>query len=197
MLNMQRSYRIPVVPLFRNLLWKNGARLLLGEAYQVGAGRANANPFLSQPFEWIEVRRRRRRSSIPAWLAQEPPELRTEMERRSGVGGHAGGRSRSDAAASIFASWTGHWVHPFTTLEALEEMFESGRRLGLRLLMPFWDAELVRFLYQVPPRLLNQGGRSKALVRTMLEEQVSSAGLWDAEEDHLAGFLPVDDAERG
>jgi Asparagine synthase len=47
----------------------------------------------------------------------------------------------------------------------LEELFEQGRRLGLRVLQPFWDAALVEFLYRMPPKFLNRGSRSKGLVR--------------------------------
>jgi asparagine synthase (glutamine-hydrolysing) len=167
-LSMQRSYRLPPLSLFRNLLWTNGTRLLLGEAYRWAMGRAGANRLLGQSFGWIEARRRRQRSVIPAWLAPDP-ELRREMERQSEVGGQISGRMRGPGGF-YFRELHRALDHPLTTLE-LEEMFEGGRRLGLRVLMPFWDAELVRFLCRVPPRLLNQGGRSKGLVRTMLEQR--------------------------
>jgi asparagine synthase (glutamine-hydrolysing) len=167
-LNMQRSYRLPPLPLFRNLLWTNGARLLLGEAYRWVLERAGANRLLRQPFGWIEARRSRRRSLMPAWLAPDP-ELCREMERQSAVDPRMASRTRGPGGF-YFRELHRALEHPLTTLE-LEEMFESGRRLGLRVLMPFWDAELVRFLCRVPPRLLNQGGRSKGLVRTMLEQR--------------------------
>jgi asparagine synthase (glutamine-hydrolysing) len=166
-LNMKRSYRLPVVPLCRNLLWTNGTRLLLGEAYRWALRRAGANRLISKPLESIEARRRRRRGLIPSWLAPDP-ELRTEME-RSEVGRHMVGRALG-AGGFYFRELHRALEHPLTTLE-LEEIFESGRRLGLRVLMPFWDAELVQFLCRVSPRLLNQGGRSKGLVRTMLGQR--------------------------
>jgi len=46
-----------------------------------------------------------------------------------------------------------------------EENFEIGRRTGLRLLLPYQDADLVAFLYRTPPELLNKGERTKAMVR--------------------------------
>jgi hypothetical protein len=167
-LNMQRSYRRPPLPLCRNLLWTNGARLLLGEAYRWARQRAGANRLLSQPFGWIEARRRQRGSLIPAWLAPDP-ELRREMQRRTEAGRDVAGRALGPGGF-YFRELHRALEHPLTTLE-LEEIFESGRRLGLRVLMPFWDADLVRFLCRVPPRLLNQGGRSKGLVRTMLDQR--------------------------
>jgi hypothetical protein len=91
------------------------------------------------------------------------------MERRAEAGSRQTGRALGPGGF-YFRELHRALEHPLTTLE-LEEIFESGRRLGLRLLMPFWDAELVQFLCRVPPRLLNQGGRSKGLVRTMLEQR--------------------------
>jgi asparagine synthase (glutamine-hydrolysing) len=167
-LNTQRSYRLPVAPLCRNLLWTNGARLLLGEAYRWALRRAGSNGLLRGPLGSIETRRRRRRDLIPTWLAPDPG-LRTEMERRAEAGSRQTGRALGPGGF-YFRELHRALEHPLTTLE-LEEIFESGRRLGLRLLMPFWDAELVQFLCRVPPRLLNQGGRSKGLVRTMLEQR--------------------------
>jgi hypothetical protein len=37
--------------------------------------------------------------------------------------------------------------------------------------MPFWEADLVDFLYRIRPELLNEGGRSKGLVRQVLDER--------------------------
>jgi len=167
-LNMQRSFQLASLPLFRNLLWTNGARLLLREAYWWALERGAAHRLLRQPSRWMEARRRRRGSATPAWLAPDP-ELRREMDRQSEVGRQVAGRTRGPGGF-YFRELYRALDHPLTTLE-LEEMFESGRRLGLRVLMPFWDAELVRLLCRVPPRLLNQGGRSKGLVRPMLEQR--------------------------
>jgi hypothetical protein len=46
-----------------------------------------------------------------------------------------------------------------------EKGFGYGRKIGVRILHPHWDRDLVSFLYRVPPDLLNRGGRSKSLVR--------------------------------
>ncbi len=62
-------------------------------------------------------------------------------------------------------------------MRALEDFFELGRRLGLRILHPFWDLDLFEFLCRVPPKLLHKGDRSKALVRSMLEKRFPSLGL--------------------
>jgi hypothetical protein len=58
-----------------------------------------------------------------------------------------------------------------------EELYAQGRRIGLHLLQPFWDSELVDFLYRTPPELLNAGGRSKALVRGAVARRFPGLGF--------------------
>jgi hypothetical protein len=59
----------------------------------------------------------------------------------------------------------------------MEETQEFGRRLGLRVLHPFWDIDLVSMLHRVPPRLLMQDGRSKSLLRRRLAREFPGLGL--------------------
>jgi hypothetical protein len=66
--------------------------------------------------------------------------------------------------------------HPLVAME-LEEYFDAGRRLGVRFGHPFWDADLLSFLYRTPPELLNQGGRSKGLVRSTLARRFPELGF--------------------
>ncbi len=66
--------------------------------------------------------------------------------------------------------------HALLAME-LEEYFEAGRRLGVRFGHPFWDADLLTLLYRTPPELLNQGGRSKGLVRSMLARRFPELGF--------------------
>jgi hypothetical protein len=66
--------------------------------------------------------------------------------------------------------------HPLVAME-MEETFEQGRRLGVRFHQPFWDAELVSFLYRTPPELLNRHGRSKALVRDTVARRFPTLGF--------------------
>src|SRR5262249_17772339 len=49
-----------------------------------------------------------------------------------------------------------------------EEQYEWGKQIGVRLLHPFFDADVVEMLYRTPPRVLNDGGRTKGLVRQTL-----------------------------
>jgi hypothetical protein len=41
-----------------------------------------------------------------------------------------------------------------------EEQYEWGKQIGVRLLHPFFDADVVEILYRTPPRVLNDGGRT-------------------------------------
>ena len=66
--------------------------------------------------------------------------------------------------------------HPLMNIE-VEETYEAGRRLGVRVLQPFWDPDLIRFLVRVPPELLNRGGRSKGVVREMLTRRFPEVGF--------------------
>jgi len=59
----------------------------------------------------------------------------------------------------------------------LEEFYESGRELGMRLLHPFWDADLTAFLARAPVRMLIRGGRSKGLVRQSLARRFPDLGF--------------------
>src|SRR5207302_7862470 len=113
-------------------------------------------------------RRRRRARSIPAWVARDPG-LRREFHQRAGAKAATAVRGR-EPGGFYFRELRRTLDHPLVALE-LEEIFESGRRVGLRVLQPFWDAELVQLLSRIPPRRLNLGGRSKGLVRTALNQR--------------------------
>jgi asparagine synthetase B (glutamine-hydrolysing) len=66
--------------------------------------------------------------------------------------------------------------HPLVAMEH-EETFEQGRRLGVGFRQPYWDAELVTFLYRTPPELLNRDGWSKALVRDSVARRFPELGF--------------------
>ena len=67
--------------------------------------------------------------------------------------------------------------HPLLALE-LEESFELGRRLGVKLVHPFFDPDLVEFLYRVPPRVLvADGGPDRKLIREPLARKFPDLGF--------------------
>jgi asparagine synthase (glutamine-hydrolysing) len=157
--NERRSYSIPARTLLRNLVWRFGARPLLGlAADRIAPGAASR-------------RRRRRIRSTPAWIAPDPA-LRRQLADRASAS-----ISRRPKPGQIYRAEMNEALdHALVAME-LEEAFESGRRLGVRFGHPFWDADLLTFLYRTPPEFLNQGGRSKGLVRGMLARRFPRLGF--------------------
>jgi len=58
-----------------------------------------------------------------------------------------------------------------------EETFEVYQRAGVRIVQPFWDADIIEMLYRTPPFLLLEGGRNKSLVRASLARRFPSLGF--------------------
>ena len=59
----------------------------------------------------------------------------------------------------------------------MEEIFENGKRLGVRFLQPYFDAELAEMLYRTPMALLNRGGLTKGLVRDTISRRFPGLGF--------------------
>lgn len=157
--NHRRSYPIPPARVLRSLLWQFGTRPLLGIAAERVAP------------EWKARRRRRRAVEALDWIAPDPA-LRRALEDRA-----SSSTSKGPDPGRIYLSEMERALdHALIAME-LEEMFECGRRLGLRFAAPFWDADLLAFLYRTPPELLNRGGRSKGLVRGMLAKRFPDLGF--------------------
>ena len=147
-----RSYKFSRLAFMYNILWKFGARPWIG----VAARRVLR---LTAP-EVLHWRWRRRISqSTPEWVAPDRA-LRQEINQRA----EQRLFSKPDPQSFYFNEARLPLEHPLISME-MEENFENGRRMGLHLLMPYWDADLVAFLYRTPPELLNRGNRTKAMVR--------------------------------
>jgi asparagine synthase (glutamine-hydrolysing) len=149
-----RSHVLPPWDMLRYTLWTSGAELLLREIAS-GAFRRIL------PRLYHARRRRRIRRSIPDWLARDPL-LRREIEIREEQN-----LPRLRLDGFLLADTRDSIEHPVMSME-MEELFELGRRLGMRILQPFWDAELITLLYRALPRALEWGGRNKGLVRKAL-----------------------------
>jgi asparagine synthase (glutamine-hydrolysing) len=157
--NQRRSYPIPARTIARNLTWRFGIRPLLG----LGVGRIA--PWAA------ELRRQREFQATPGWIAPDP-RLRRELADRA-----RGSAPQPPRPGQVYLSEMNQALdHALVGME-LEEAFEGGRRLGLRFGHPFWDADLLSFLYRTPPELLNRGGRSKGLVRSMLARRFPELGF--------------------
>ena len=130
----------------------------------------------------------------PPWLAPDPA-LRRKMADRelwrremqwAGMRAPAGAGRKYPRV--YFAEIRSGLEHPLVSME-LEELYTQGRRLGLRILQPFWDAQLVDFLYRTPPPLLNEGGRSKALVRRAVARRFPGLGFEHQRKVAATGFV--------
>ncbi|MEX2534328.1 MAG: asparagine synthase-related protein [Trueperaceae bacterium] len=170
---LERSLDRPRLALWRNVVWNNGLRPLASIVYQqlvngVAPGVRRRR---------LERRLARRLSSRQPWLAPDPElrrslDLRAEerfqksMKRPAGPG--AGGFYFGEMRYSL--------EHPLFAVD-MEEIFESGRRMGMMQFDIYWDADLIEFLYRVPPHLLNSDGRSKGLVRKDLARRFPGLGF--------------------
>jgi asparagine synthetase B (glutamine-hydrolysing) len=170
---LQRSLGLPALPLWRNVVWTNGLRPLV---------RARQKRFLAALAPALTAQRTERGVSerlrrIPAWLAPDRS-LRERLEHRIAE------RARERARRPIGPGVGGHYFaqmehslrHPLFAQD-IEEIFESGRRRGVRQFDIYWDADLIEFLYRVPPHLLNRGGRSKGMVREDLARRFPGLGF--------------------
>ena len=162
-----QSYSISWPRMLRLLLWHYGARPVLAEMAATVLGQVAPG--------FMHAHRRRALDELtPAWIAPDPAlqrELRWRVEQR--VEASLRARREERWHLSEVRSALDSFLQPLE----FEEWFENGRRLGAPVLAPFWDADLVRFLYRVPPRLLTWNGWSKGLVRRPLARRFPGLGF--------------------
>lgn len=165
---MRLSYRISGFALLRSLLWKYGAKpLLLPPTYRLVKRAApwaiKARHRLSpEPPQWIP----------PKWVAPDPV-LRRQFEERAE---QTNGSNSPGSGSHYVQAGKKSLDHQMLSWEQ-EELFEVYRRIGVRLLQPFWDADLVDLLFRMPPFALNQGGRSKGLIRESVARRFPDLGF--------------------
>ncbi len=160
-----RSYHSTRVSLWRKLLWTFGAKPLLRAAAVRRVPRESGS--------LARWRRNRARQAMPQWVAPEPG-LREQLLVRAERGRDT---LEWDRSGSFYLQQGRITLdHAIVSME-MEEVFENGRSMDMRVLMPYWDPDLVDLLYRVPPDLLNRGDRAKALIRETLANRFSGLGL--------------------
>jgi asparagine synthase (glutamine-hydrolysing) len=163
---VRRSFNASRTSYLRNMLWTFGLRPLL---------RAEAVRGLNATAPGVLRRRRRKLASksMPDWVAADPA-IREELLVRveEGWGDREWERSRSLYLQQGRLSLD----HAIVSME-MEELFENGRHLGVRMAQPYWDPDLVDLLYRIPPDVLSRGGRAKGLVRDTLARRFPDLGL--------------------
>jgi asparagine synthase (glutamine-hydrolysing) len=158
--SIRRSYKFSWRNILRSTLWVYGVRPWLTVA-------ANA----VAPGAVHDLRARRLLATTPDWVA--PGEaLRKELERRA-VGTILPPKPDN---GFYLREMRQSLDHPLQAIE-MESSFESGRRTGAVLRQPFWDPDLVDLMFRIPPRLLNQGGRSKGMVRDAIARRFPELGF--------------------
>jgi asparagine synthase (glutamine-hydrolysing) len=158
-----RSYHLSSLALLYELFWTFGLRLWLGE--WAGERVRHWAP------RGLRARRHRLiRREIPSWVLPDPALRRAFVHRAER------GIARPEPGSFYLREARGNLRRPLNALE-MEENFATGRLLGVRLLHPYWDADLVEFLLRTPPRFILDGGRTKALVRQALARRFPDLGF--------------------
>jgi asparagine synthase (glutamine-hydrolysing) len=165
------SFAVPTLPALRYVLWEYGLREVL---------RFHARTLLAKGAPSVLQARRRRtaaRAEFP-WITPDP-RLRAEVrarrevdiERMIAAPRKLGGRFQ------FYASDGGMILdHPALSAQR-EDEHETGRRAGAELLHPYWEPDLISFLFRVPPELLLRGGLEKGLVRSSVARRFPNLGF--------------------
>ncbi len=175
----RRSFQGSALKQAKIWIWRYGLRALIREAAISGLKRRS-------PASLAAVRRRRLMNSMPSWLTLDSS-LRRELGDR--IENNETSRTRDPGPyGSYFAEARLSLDHPVVSWE-LEETFENGRRLGVRYFHPYWDSELVDFLWRTPPSILAAGGRMKGLVRKVVSHRFPALGFESQKKVEIKGLL--------
>jgi asparagine synthetase B (glutamine-hydrolysing) len=156
----RRSYRLSRWTVFRDAAWTFGLRPL------AGAVCAQFNPA-----RWDDRRAERIVAAQPAWVAPDAglrdlqrARARAALPEARPAGGFYERECRSVLTRAVEA-----WQ--------FEEQHDIGRKLGVRYVHPYWDADLIGHLYRVRPERLSRNGRTKALVRRTVDRRFPALGF--------------------
>ena len=161
--SQRRSYLTSPSAILRKMIWKFGMRPILAGAATGVLGRTAPGILRANKRRYI-------RRSTPDWVAPDLA-LRQQIDRR------AEKFIDDPKLCSFYAREMQKALgHQLISMEA-EDTFEMGRRLGVRIGSPYWDADLIDLLYRVHPEALNRGGRSKGLVRETVARRFPHLGF--------------------
>lgn len=167
----RRYLPTPPLTVLRNIAWRSGVRPLLRDF----AGRR-------APRGLAAYRRRRSTEWLPSWLAPDPRIRQAFYE-----------RTLADVPESPTMD---HYQlmrrrtldHPLEAL-VMEDTFAAGTRIGVPIIQPLWDPDVVDLLCRTPPDLLNRGGREKGLLRDLLGTRFPALGREWVKTVFMGGFL--------
>jgi asparagine synthase (glutamine-hydrolysing) len=155
-----RSYPpdLPKSVILRHLFWGAGLRLILADH----AGRIARQ---LAPGTLRKMIRKRLRKNTLSWVASDP-QLKAEANDRIEmlVDKYMTRFLPNDKYPFYAGSAAGHFVDSNTSM-MMEQHFESSRRMGVSLLYPYFDPDVINLLVRVSPQVLQQGGMEKGIVR--------------------------------
>lgn len=156
----KRSFHQDWVTVARAVTWRYGLRPLAGRTcYRLA------------PEAWEARRARRMVDSTPDWISADPQLRSVQYDRaRQSLAPADPADGFYGREASVFLD------HPLMSW-LFEEQFAFAAPLGVRYVHPYWDPDLVAHMYRVPPDRLNQGNRTKALVRQTVDRRFPALGF--------------------
>lgn len=162
------SFATPTAKTLRFVLWDHGLREVL--AFHTRALLLHHAPAL------LQARRRRALAHVP-WLAPDPS-LRAQVRERSEAKlERDADRPKAGGRFQYYASDGGMVLdHPEISAQR-EDEYETGRRTGIEFMHPYWEPDLISFLYRVPPELLIRDGLEKGLVRSAIARRFPNFGF--------------------
>lgn len=158
--SIRRSYRFSWRNILRATLWVYGVRPWI----TIAANRV-------APAAVHRSRVKRLLGKTPPWVAPDPA-LRRAIDRR------AEGTILPPKPPNGFylREMRESLEHPLQTIE-MEDNFVASGITGASVRHPFWDPDLVDLMFRIPPRLLNQGGRTKGMVRQAIARRFPDLGF--------------------
>jgi asparagine synthase (glutamine-hydrolysing) len=141
----------------RVVLWNYGVRPLVAHKTR--------RPLETHGSRLLRTRLRR---LLPGWFLPRADDLQREVFDRPTM-------SPDASYDSVYATSTGKtYDHPMQDAE-MEELYDAGRRTGVRFAHPLFDVDVLRLRYRLDPQDLSPGGRPKGLIREVLERRFPSA----------------------
>ena len=147
-----------------HLLWSGGARLLL-------------DSYTARWLPSLKARYHQRRAAVtlPAWLCPDP-ELRDALVETRYRQRPAALTAQGRVPRNFYRHAQRSTVNPYFQYE-FEVGFHVESTCGLRLLSPYHDRTVVRFLNSIPPHVLLSGQSYKGMLRPLAESRLPDLGL--------------------
>lgn len=166
-----RGFHLSPGAVARNLFWRCGLQRLLS------ALSCRYFP------EWMARRRHRLNAPPPDWLAPDP-ELRRELDYRLQP-------PPPERPVEPFYLQEIRKVmqEPLVVLE-MEQYYYRVRATGVSYFHPYLNRAVTEFLLRTPPRLLNDGGRAKGIIRRLLAERFPGLGFEKQKKVSMLDFFP-------